>query len=65
MLVWRERQPLPERCIKCERKTKQYLEADEAEKERMEREEDFNLDCGSCDYALERYYADEEPVEKS
>jgi len=26
----------------------------------METEEDFNCDCGSCDYALDRYYLSRE-----
>ena len=27
---------------------------------RMETEEDFNCDCGSCDYALDRFYLSRE-----
>ena len=41
--------------------------ADDAEKLRMETEEDFNCDCGSCDYALDRFYlsrADELRIKK-
>ena len=60
MLVWKERNPLPKCCIEGERKTAIYLEADDIEKERMEREDGFTLDCGSCDYALKRYYAEED-----
>jgi hypothetical protein len=56
-LEWREVKTLPKRCIECDKKAKIYLEANEEEQKRMELEEDFSLDCGSCDYALERYYA--------
>ena len=27
---------------------------------KMETEEDFNCDCGSCDYALDRFYLSRE-----
>ena len=52
MIEWKEANPLPERCIKCEEQAEKYFAADEAEKLRMETEEDFNCDCGSCDYAF-------------
>ena len=55
-MEWLEANPLPQRCIDCEEKAKIYLAADEAEKLRMEQEEDFDLDCSSCDYALDRFY---------
>ena len=45
MLEWKEANPLPERCIKCEEQAKRYEAADEAEKLRMEIEEDFYFDC--------------------
>lgn len=64
MLVWKEVNPLPKRCIECERKAKIYLEADESEQIRMEQEENFFFDCGSCDFALERYYAEEDITSK-
>ena len=60
MLEWKEANPLPQRCIECEEKAKAYATADEAEKLRMEIEEDFNCDCSSCDYALDRYYLSRE-----
>ncbi len=60
MLEWKEVNPLPERCIKCEEQAERYFAADDAEKLRMETEEDFNCDCGSCDYALGRYYLSRE-----
>ena len=60
MLEWKEANPLPERCIKCEAAAEKYFAADDAEKLRMETEEDFNCDCGSCDYALDRYYLSRE-----
>ena len=55
MLEIIEVKPLPQRCIDCEEKAKLYFAADEAEKLRMEIEEDFYFDCGSCDYALDRF----------
>ena len=60
MLEWKEANPLPERCIKCEEQAERYFAADDAEKLRMETEEDFNCDCGSCDYALDRFYLSRE-----
>ncbi len=60
MLEWKEANPLPQRCIECEEKAKQYEAADEEEKLRMELEEDFFFDCGSCDYALDRFYLSRE-----
>lgn len=60
MLEWKEANPLPERCIKCEEQAERYYAADDAEKLRMEIEEDFSLDCGSCDYALDRFYLSRE-----
>lgn len=60
MLEWKEVNPLPECCIKCEEQAERYFAADDAEKLRMETEEDFNCDCGSCDYALDRYYLSRE-----
>lgn len=60
MLEWEEANPLPQRCIECEEKAKAYAAADEAEKLRMELEEDFFFDCGSCDYALDRFYLSRE-----
>ena len=60
MLEWKEAYPLPERCIKCEEQAAKYFAADDVEKLRMETEEDFNYDCGSCDYALDRYYLSRE-----
>ena len=44
MLEWKEANPLPQRCIECEEKAKAYAAADEAEKLRMELEEDFFFD---------------------
>ena len=67
MLEWKEANPLPERCVKCEAAAEIYFAADDAEKLRMETEEDFNCDCGSCDYALDRFYlsrADELRIKK-
>ena len=60
MLEWKEANPLPERCIKCEEQATRYFAADDAEKLRMETEEDFNYDCSSCDYALDRFYLSRE-----
>lgn len=60
MLEWKEANQLPQRCIECEEKAKAYAAADEAEKLRMELEEDFFFDCGSCDYALDRFYLSRE-----
>ena len=60
MVEWKEANPLPERCIKCEEQAERYFAADDAEKLRMEMEEDFNCDCGSCDYALDRFYLSRE-----
>ena len=60
MLEWKEANPLPERCIKCEEQAERYFAADDAEKLRMEMEEVFNCDCGSCDYALDRFYLSRE-----
>ncbi len=60
MLDWKEANPLPQRCIECEEKAKKYFAADEEEKLRMELEEDFFYDCGSCDYALDRFYLSRE-----
>ena len=60
MLEWKEVNPLPQRCIECEDRAKRYFEADEVGKRKMELEEDLFLDCGSCDYALERFYLSEE-----
>ena len=60
MLEWKEANPLPQRCIECEEKAKAYAAADEAEKLRMELEEDFFFDCSSCDYALDRFYLSRE-----
>ena len=55
-----EANPLPPRCVKCEEKAKLYWEADEAGKRKMEEEatedDDFSMDCGSCDYAGDRFY---------
>ena len=67
MVEWKEANPLPERCIKCEEQAERYFAADDAEKLRMETEEAFNCDCGSCDYALDRFYlsrADELRIKK-
>ena len=50
-----EANPLPPICQECENKAKQYFEADEAAKIKMEQEEDFYFDCGSCDHAGERW----------
>ena len=60
MLEWKEATPLQERCIKCEEQAERYFADDDAEKLRMEMEEDFNCDCGSCDYALDRFYLSRE-----
>ena len=60
MVEWKEANPLPERCIKCEEQAERYFAADDAEKLRMEMEEDFNCDCSSCDYALDRFYLSRE-----
>lgn len=46
-----EANPLPPICQECENKAKRYFEADEATKIKMEQEEDFYFDCGSCDHA--------------
>lgn len=50
-----EANPLPPICQECENKAKRYFEADEATKIKMEKEEDFYFDCGSCDHAGERW----------
>ena len=50
-----EANPLPPICQECENKAKRYFEADEATKIKMEQEEDFYFDCGSCDHAGERW----------
>ena len=60
MLEWKEVNPLPQRWMKCEEQAERYFAADDAEKLRIETEEDFNCDCGSCDYALDRYYLSRE-----
>ena len=50
-----EANPLPPICQECENKAKRYFETDEATKIKMEQEEDFYFDCGSCDHAGERW----------
>ena len=35
MLEWKEVNPLPERCIKCEEQAERYFAADDAEKLRI------------------------------
>lgn len=47
---------LPIRCIECDRKAEIYIKATEDERIRMELEDDFNFDCGCCDYGAERFY---------
>lgn len=56
MLEWIEANPLPLVCQECEKKQELYAAADEAEKLRMELEDGFYFDCGSCDNAGERFY---------
>lgn len=56
MIEYIEANPLPLVCQECEEKQRLYNAADEAEKIRMETEEDFNCDCGSCEHAGERWY---------
>lgn len=56
MLEWIEANPLPLVCQKCEEQQQRYFAADEAEKLRMEQEEDFSCDCGSCEHGGERFY---------
>lgn len=55
MIEYIEVKPLPLVCQKCEEKQRIYNAATEEEKQRMETEEDFYFDCGSCDYAGERW----------
>ena len=50
-----EANPLPPRCIECEEKARLYYAADEAGKLKME-QEGFSMDCGSCDYGLDRFH---------
>lgn len=60
-MKWLEVNPLPERCIICESKYESYQLADEATRLIMEQDSDFFiLDCGSCDYALDRFYLSED-----
>lgn len=56
MLEWIEANPLPAVCQKCEEQYKLYEAADEAEKLRMETEQGFFFDCGSCEHGGERFY---------
>ena len=56
MLKLMEVNPLPEVCRKCEEQYKIYAAADDAEKLRMETEEEFFFDCGCCDHGAERFY---------
>lgn len=56
MLEWKEANPLPVVCQKCEAQRLIYEAADEAEQLRLELEEDFFFDCGSCEYGGERFY---------
>lgn len=55
MIEYIEANPLPLVCQKCEEQQERYFAADEAEQLRMEQEEDFNCDCGSCEHAGERW----------
>ena len=55
-MEWIETNPLPLACQKCEEQQQRYFAADEAEKLRMEQEEDFDCDCGSCEHGGERWY---------
>ena len=55
MIEYNEANPLPLVCQECEEKQRIYNAAAEAEKLKME-EEGFSFDCGSCDYAGERWY---------
>ena len=43
---------LPNLCQKCDA-LKRWIEADE--EERLKIEEEYNFDCGACDYALDRW----------
>lgn len=60
MLEWKEVNTLPDHCIKCKEQAEIYFAADDTEKLRMEKEEHFNCDCSSCDYALDRFYLSRE-----
>lgn len=55
-MEWIEANPLPLVCQKYEEQQQRYFAADEAEKLRMEQEEDFDCDCGSCEHGGERWY---------
>ena len=55
MIEYIEVNPLPEICQKCEEQQQRYFAADPEEQLRMEQEEDFNCDCGSCEYAGARW----------
>lgn len=55
MIEYIEVNPLPEICQKCEEQQQRYFSADPEEQLRMEQEEGFNCDCGSCENAGERW----------
>lgn len=56
MLELKEANPLPVACQKCEVQWLIYEAADEDEKLRLELEEDYSFDCGSCEHGGERFY---------
>ena len=60
MLKLKQANPLPEVCQVCEQRNKIYEAADEAEKLRLEIEEDFYFDCGCCDHGATRFYLSHE-----
>lgn len=55
--------PLPEVCQRCEQQYRIYEAADDAEKLRLEIEEDFFFDCGCCEHGAERFYLSREDEE--
>ena len=63
MLILKQVDPLPEVCQKCDQQYIIYAAADDAEKLRMEIEEDFFFDCGCCEHGAERFYLAREDEE--
>ena len=56
MLELKEVNPLPAVCQKCDEQWLIYEAADEEERLRLELEEDFFFDCGSCEHGCERFH---------
>ena len=63
MLKLNQVYPLPEVCKKCEQEYGVYEAADDAEKLRLEAEEDYFFDCGCCEHGAQRFYLSREDGE--